>query len=268
MPSTNRLITLSKDDIHVWIAHPKNITEPLLLSQYENLLTQEEQDRRQRYKFEHLRHDALITRALVRTVLSNYENRKPEDWRFENRAYGKPEITSSSIPLRFNISHTKNLIICAVCLTHEIGADVECTEKENDVISIAEQNFSSEELNDIISQKGDKQKRNRFFDYWTLKESHIKASGMGMSTPLNQFSFQIGENEGSLNNNIKISFLNEQYNEAENWQSWLFYLNNYRLALSVRASKKTNFKISMFKTTPLVSHEIVTPPYNVIYKIK
>ena len=69
--------------------------------------------KQQRYKFAKDRHDALITRAFIRDLLSYYADVLPQDWRFEKGEKDKPEIVNPPIPLRFNISHTKNLIICA-----------------------------------------------------------------------------------------------------------------------------------------------------------
>lgn len=48
--------------------------------------------------------------------------------------------------------------------------------------------FSTREIEDLL-ELPEKQKKQRFFDYWTLKESYIKARGMGLSIPLDKFSF-------------------------------------------------------------------------------
>ena len=62
-----------------------------------------------RFRFEKDRHTSLVTRALVRTVLSRYADVSPGDWRFVANEYGSPEIDEPSEErcLRFNLSHTE-----------------------------------------------------------------------------------------------------------------------------------------------------------------
>ena len=240
-----------------------------------SLMTSEETVRQQRYKFEKHRHDALITRAFVRTVLSHYEHRDPKDWRFEKGEKDKPEITNASLPLRFNLSHTEDFIICAVCLNHDIGADVEHVDRNNDILSIADRYFSPAEIKELFSLSTTEQQRSRFFDYWTLKESYIKAWGLGLSIPLDHFSFSIGEPEVTAGpeeqnvqegqpiviSDIRLSFAPQRQDDPEDWQSWLFYPNpSHRMALSIRSGRESQFQISLFRSVPLISVEKIELP--------
>lgn len=141
---------LLENDIHLWFTSPKNCHDPELLNRYKSLLTEEETQKQQRYIYSHDRHDALVTRAFVRDLLSRYVDIPPTDWRFSIGDKGKPEIINPTIPLRFNISHTKNLIICAVTLKRDIGCDVEQIERKSDVLAIADRYFSEIETKTLF----------------------------------------------------------------------------------------------------------------------
>ena len=256
--STDKL-TLATNEIHLWSVDPKQIQQPELLHAYSQLLSAEETTKQQRFRFEKDRHSALITRAFVRDLLSRYADVSPTDWTFIKGAKDKPEIVDPPIPLRFNISHTNNLIICAVMLNDDIGCDVENTQRSSDVLSIAKYSFSESEINDLVMQPT-MQKTSRFFDYWTLKESYIKAWGLGLSIPLKDFSFALPDNHQQENvscvENIKLSFAAHRIDDANIWRSWLFYPNNiHRVALSVRAkdnNQKTDYKMRFFNSIPLI----------------
>jgi 4'-phosphopantetheinyl transferase len=255
-------ITLGKEDIHLWIIDPTRIREPLLLARYRSLLSDDECNRVDRYKFAEHRHDALITRAFVRDLLSRYADRQPRDWRFDKGEKDKPEIVDPPLPLRFNLSHTKGMIICAVCLEHDIGADVEFIERNSDVLSIADRFFSPDEVSELFSLDSDEAKRSRFFDYWTLKESYIKAWGLGLAIPLDHFSFHIGKTDCALSNhNIGLSFVPQRKDNPEDWQSWLFYPGGkHRMAVSIRMNKSKKFNFSFYSSTPLLHHYSIHLP--------
>ena len=56
----------------------------------------------------------------MRTVLSNYADVAPADWRFAEGERGKPYIQSpaGAPTLHFNLSNTLGLVVCAVSLVH------------------------------------------------------------------------------------------------------------------------------------------------------
>jgi 4'-phosphopantetheinyl transferase len=259
-------LNIKKNEIHLWQVNPDNITEPELLNQYKTLLSADETIKQQRYKFSHDRHDALITRAFVRDLLSYYADIAPNDWRFDKGEKDKPEIVNPPLPLRFNISHTKGLIICAVTLEDDIGCDVENTTRSNDLLAIANRYFSAIETKELFSLTKEQQ-QHRFFDYWTLKESYIKAWGLGLAIPLKDFSFNITNAIAEKNNSftmksaISLSFAQHRVDNANRWRNWLLYPNNnepHRIAIALRAKKnnqKNTYQLRYFNSTPLLGYQ-------------
>ena len=268
-------LTLTNNEIHLWMTKPEELLgKDELLATYATLLTTKETTKQQRYKFAKDRHDALITRAFIRDLLSYYADITPQDWQFEKGAKDKPEIVNCPLPLRFNISHTKNLIICAVTLEDDIGCDVENTGRSNDVLAIAERYFSPKESHELFDLPL-AQQRNRFFDYWTLKESYIKAWGLGLAIPLKDFSFSITDTEKNhkdhftIKQNISLSFAQHRVDEPQIWRSWLVYptaamdeKQEHRIAISLRCKKltakannqKTDYALRFFNTLPLLGY--------------
>ncbi|MBL4821958.1 MAG: 4'-phosphopantetheinyl transferase superfamily protein [Colwellia sp.] len=259
-------LKINNNEIHLWQVNPDIITQAELLNKYKNLLSDDETKKQQRYKFSHDRHDALITRAFVRDLLSYYADIAPSDWRFDKGEKGKPEIVNPPLPLRFNLSHTKGLIICAVTLTDDIGCDVENTTRSNDVLAIANRYFSASETNALFSLPKEQQ-RHRFFDYWTLKESYIKAWGLGLAIPLKDFSFNIIDTEVEQNtaftikNTISLDFAQHRVDNADQWRNWLLYPNGneqHRIAIALRAkdnNQDISYQLRCFNSTPLLGYQ-------------
>lgn len=268
---TKEKLDLAANEIHIWVTKPEELLgNDELLATYSTLLTSTETAKQQRYKFAKDRHDALITRAFIRDLLSYYADVAPQDWQFEKGNKDKPEVINCPLPPRFNISHTKNLIICAVTLEDDIGCDVENTGRNNNVLAIAERYFSSKEIDELFALP-EAQQRNRFFDYWTLKESYIKAWGLGLAIPLADFSFKINDTEHNHNGlftikqDINLSFAEHRVDEPQIWRSWLVYptaaideKQEHRIAVSLRATsdnQKTDYQLRFFNTLPLLGYQ-------------
>lgn len=91
-------------------------------------------------------------------------------------SYGKPYMLDSGF--NFNISHSGNTVVC-VFSKQDIGIDIE--EIHDIDYSLFENVFSSNEFK-VINDGG----LDKFYEFWTRKESVIKAIGKGMSIPLTQ----------------------------------------------------------------------------------
>lgn len=90
---------------------------------------------------------------------------------------GKPVADN----LFFNVSHAGDYVV-GVSSDCDVGCDIE---KNIDApIEIAEHYFNQSEI-EYIKSESDKNKA--FFTLWTLKESYMKMTGMGMSLPLDSF---------------------------------------------------------------------------------
>lgn len=243
---------LEKDGIHLWFAYPDEINDQALLLSYADLLNDEEQNRWQRFHFARHRQQYLITRALLRTTLSCYRDIEPKAWRFDFNAYGKPEIAQSQnqtgLPIRFNLSHTDGLTMCGIALTHDVGVDVEHKAKDRASLNIAEHYFAKAEIAGL-KQIPEHQKPQRFFEYWTLKEAYIKARGMGLSLPLDQFSFIMPEQQ-----RVQIAFEPGMQDNPDHWQFWRLYPSPQHIAaVAVNAPPHNGFRLSACKVVPLQS---------------
>ncbi len=216
-------------------------------------MTQEEKNRQRQFVFEKDRHQYTVTRALVRTTLSHYSAIHPADWRFCKNEYGKPEIANTAVKdsLRFNVSHTKGLIICGVARRHAIGVDVENIYRRNAVLNIAKRYFSPQEIMNLEALP-EKRQKEVFFCYWTLKEAYIKARGMGLSFPLEKFSICLADNEP-----LGISFDPDVNDQSDRWRLWLFKpTDNHYMALAVCPEGARLGKVTFMKTVPLQQHEV------------
>lgn len=177
------------DTVVVWTLVVDEAALADRLDAYDALLTDEERARMARFRQPADRVRFVLGRAMARTMLSTFAPVDPRTWRFRLNSHGRPELsmTGALARLRFNLSHTRGLVACAVALDSDVGVDVEQIDRslEHDV---AGRFFSPREVADLRALPPDEQPR-VFFDYWTLKEAYIKARGLGLAIPLHHFSF-------------------------------------------------------------------------------
>src|SRR3989440_6927232 len=126
--SVNETIPLTPGEIHIWLTFYDEVSDERLHSAYRELLSDAEKKQEPRFYFARDRRRYLVTRALVRTVLSRYVSIHPREWIFSTNAYGRPEIVNAQVrdgSLSFNISHTHSLIVLGVTRNRALGVDVE-----------------------------------------------------------------------------------------------------------------------------------------------
>jgi 4'-phosphopantetheinyl transferase len=250
-------------EVHLWYVLPEQVTDERLLAAYRALMSPDEQARNARFVFPKGRHEHLVTRALVRTTLSQYVPAvHPRDWAFATGPFGRPEIAGPACepPLRFNLSHTDGLIACLVAVDREVGVDVEdATRAISDGLVIADRYFSASEVVELRSLPAAAQP-SRFFDYWTLKEAYIKARGLGLQLPLDQFSFHLTTEDSGTTHptdrpatepQITISFGPQIDDDPESWQFALLRPTlRHRLAVAIRRRREPNLTIRLCPVVP------------------
>lgn len=99
--------------------------------------------------------------------------------------FGQPVLAGGP---QFSISHSGQLVVCALCAAAPLGVDVE--------------ELRAMDLGDFRSSltpaeweavQADPDPPARFLDLWTAKESVLKALGTGLSTPLDQVAVSGGQ---------------------------------------------------------------------------
>ena len=199
--------------IDLWYTILGDVDEGLL-PRYRALLGAQESARLERFHFARDRRRDLITRALARTVLSRYAAVAAGAWVFSPDANGRPRIVSPcpGRPLEFNISHSGEMVALAVA-ARPVGVDVECLSRDSDIERL-ERYFSPTEREALLALAPDDRRR-RFFELWTLKESYLKARGVGLRLPLDAFTFEFPGEHG-----LRLSFEPRLTDSARRWRFW------------------------------------------------
>lgn len=134
-----------------------------------------------------------IARAKVRQELAKISGLSPADLTFQENEFGHLKLEQAD--LSFSVSHDGAWTALAVCDSAPIGVDIESvkplTREEMDWP------LSPRERTDL-AKVDDADLLQAFFRYWTLKEAFIKALGLGVSFPLEDFDISSFGTEPAL----------------------------------------------------------------------
>jgi 4'-phosphopantetheinyl transferase len=187
---------LEPNDVHVWRVslHTASIHAKSLFK----LLTPDEVDRALRFHFQRDRDRFVIVRGVLRILLSTYIRIPSGQVRLQYSARGRPSLApgQSDILLDFNVSHSQELALLAFRRGQAVGIDVEYVRQDIVHEQIAEHFFSAQEVASLRALPGDLRAA-AFFHCWTRKEAFIKATGEGLSRPLDQFSMSLVPGEAA-----------------------------------------------------------------------
>lgn len=123
---------------------------------------------------------SLLGRILLFNGIEEIYKDNPHNKVIKHTKHSKPYFDDDLI--HFNISHSGDIVVCALNDGHEIGIDIETVTD----IGIDDFKFQMTEIewNKVILSSN---KKDAFFDYWTQKEAVIKAHGHGLTIPLKSF---------------------------------------------------------------------------------
>ena len=182
-----------RDEVHVWRVSLD--VAPSCLQSLSLILSADERDRAERFRFQRDRQHFIASRAFLRILIGRYLQRESSQVKFGYGPNGKPFLADNEEALlRFNLSHSGGIALYAITRGREIGIDVEYIGKDVDAEVIAGRFFSPQEVAALKSLP--KQQRQRaFFTCWTRKEAYLKGRGDGLSVALDSFSVSLSPDE-------------------------------------------------------------------------
>jgi len=177
--------SLGASDVHVWAAHLDLNLEAL--ARLAAILSEEEQQRAARLRFERHHNRFIAARGILRSLLATYLDYAPDLLQFGYGPNGKPALSGpfARSGLSFNLAHSENLALIAVSHSGPLGVDVEYIRPLSDTDELVARFFSSRE-NALFRALPDGQKNAAFFNLWTRKEAWLKATGEGIAHSLNR----------------------------------------------------------------------------------
>jgi len=212
--------------VHIWKVN-LDISQKKV-DTYFKTLSVDEQDRANRFRFEHLRRRYVAGRGVLRVILGNYLDIRPKDLVFGYNAQGKPFL-ANQVSSFFNMSNGEDWALIAIGDYAEMGVDIELVDPKVEFEIIAPRFFSAREASAVMGLPSE-ERADVFFNCWTRKEAFIKAKGGGLSIPLDQFEVTLLPDEVPALLEIKWS-----EGEASEWTMRSFDVGKrFRGALAVR----------------------------------
>ncbi len=180
---------LKPEQIDIW-CYPltmENPNEALFLSP-------SEQTRARRFHFPRHQRRFINAHNILRLILARYINDTAVNLDFTEGKQGKPQL--SNVPtLEFNLSHSGDTALLVVGQHYPIGIDLEYFSART-YYGIGKHSFSVKENQALISVPASLTAL-VFFNIWAQKEALIKACGLGLSYPTQQFDVPILSSDSS-----------------------------------------------------------------------
>lgn len=185
---------IPENTAQIFIADPDSLIAPARLEAALSLLDQTERQRHDRFRFDADKRAFAAAHALLRRSLSSFGDIAPDSWRFVSGPHGRPELASpqDASRLRFNLSHSRQLVTCIVTLELDCGVDVERFGRAHDPLGLTERFFHRLEYDYVAGFEGI-ERDHRFVELWSLKEAYVKAKGLGLHLSLSSFRYEVAD---------------------------------------------------------------------------
>lgn len=174
--------------MQVYIANTDFLQEEKSFAHYYSLVNPERTRKVDRMRFQRDKELSLLAGLVLREGLMR--NGIPyETVEVSYGMYGKPYIKGRKEQLQFNLSHSGTHVM-GIFDRAPVGCDVQLAviRETSPQQKLAKRFFHAEEYDAILSLKEERVRQQLFYRIWTLKESFLKACGMGMKLELNSFS--------------------------------------------------------------------------------
>jgi phosphopantetheinyl transferase len=167
------------------------------------------------------RQQSIAARALIRRLLEEASGKPSCCWTIGRGHDGRPRAACDASPVRYDvsISHSRDLVACAIASTGMIGIDVEFIDERRPFRAIAASAFGPGEQREVDDLGAE-----AFYRIWTLREALGKATSRGLELVTNHIDV--------------LSYTRSDWPDAQ----WILQhdciLNEYALAIAFCSHKK------------------------------
>ena len=199
---------MKENVVYVWFVTINDYLKKYDETKIKKVLSFEELYKARQYRFKKNMYLFIIGRHLLRLIISYYTTIDVSQISFKYNKYGKPELSNifKYLDIHFNLSHSNDMVIIAICKKINVGVDLEYIEDDSINELINNQIFTLEEQKYLCSLSYESCKM-KFYDFWTCKEAVMKLIGKGLS--------QLPNTIAIINphcNNYIIKILDNSYN--------------------------------------------------------
>jgi 4'-phosphopantetheinyl transferase len=206
-------MNIGRNEVHVWGGLLD--IEASELDKVAGSLSQEEQVRAGRLVSRLHRQRFVAAYAMLRVVLSRYCEQKPQELCIQRTPTGKPFLGGES-DIQFNLTHSHGGVLIGIARNRRVGVDLEQLRPEVDVVRLARRFFSKRDQA-FIEHAEVNQQQERFLQVWVTKEAVAKATGEGLSFPLDKDQVELSDDgrngrlahatTGLIEQDIPVQFL-------------------------------------------------------------
>jgi len=177
---------LSHDEIHCWLIDCATIGA-WAFAMAEATLSQEELGRAGSFYFASDHRLYVAAHVALRFLLAKHVRKTPREIGIIAGPFGRPILQKYiDASLHFNLSHSGQLAMIAIGLDTPVGIDVETVRDFAELDMVARANFARQEI-EAFDKCCPADRANAFTTIWTRKEAVVKAQGVGLAYPLDEF---------------------------------------------------------------------------------
>jgi 4'-phosphopantetheinyl transferase len=221
-------LELESGEIHLWQADLASNTKALPV--LEQTLAADELAKAGQFRLEADRRRYVFAHGALRTILARYLNTTPGALAFRYGSLGKPKLAKGTV--RFTMSHSHNLVVCAISRARHVGVDVERVRR--DVGTDVARCFCPGAFR-LLERLSLRARHRAFFQGWTRLEAWSKARGEGLSLGLETF-----EDFLCLSDRVLLPAVGDA---ARKWR-WRFHdFSPRRGYMAALAARRANFTL-------------------------
>lgn len=171
----------TRDGLTVW--RTRVSAELPRLEQHRGRLSEAEQARAERFHQAADRQRFLVAHGVLRELLARMLGLAPAALAFGAAESGKPCLLQAAGALHFNLSHSGDWVLHAICRGGPVGVDVEAVRPDLARLEDFESVFAAPERDGLYALPPG-QRAAAFARFWVRKEAYVKALGDGLSRSL------------------------------------------------------------------------------------